>query len=643
MPKRELSTIQIAAHLAQDYIEGNIADDREYAEEAEGAGNIFENLQQNLIDRRYEVDHADEDDPEAQEKNQELSDILFQMSDSIGRAVRSAKKLARSANTEVSKYTITDGKGNVTEVEKGYNYGAIGTAQKELHETAEELKDFRRGLNALKEKYPEELEKPYMQEFMAGYSEEKLENGSKVLKNCGETKTAYDWIEESKAKLHSNDFIDELDAGLYIARIVAARQLSGASRKNTNSLRQTSLTEGELDARAYELLENPAFSTYLHSIGVKEIPFYGEDESRREFAFESSEKEKPYLKFFGSRSHGGALEENFSKYLNKRQDASELPEEIFGKYVEKTEEPFQTYREYIESKTQEPIALDLVDEGFKKYDQPFSMHDAARMAAAYQLSIAEKEAEKGKNAGATFKEKRLENLANKLEKTPEFKLMMRNPNAVLALKSGKPEAFYGRFNQYKRKFRPISETATVTVDGFSAEDRKAEVSRKKLQHEAMKKLYRKLLGPSEDSRKQQEFVESGSLKYQAMVKAVGDMVNKAPEKVTDEDRMKVFAATVNYQEGREKKRFWESGQERFDLSLQIGKAATAGTFAADEFQKQVDHINELRGEPGFLQKDTRIRVEDIRDVVAEEKILTGKQLAKEAPEAGTEQIIAPNM
>ena len=81
MPKRELSTIQIAAHLAQDYIEGNIADDREYAEEAEGAGNIFENLQQNLIDRRYEVDHADEDDPEAQEKNQELSDILFVTSD----------------------------------------------------------------------------------------------------------------------------------------------------------------------------------------------------------------------------------------------------------------------------------------------------------------------------------------------------------------------------------------------------------------------------------------------------------------------------------------------------------------------------------------------------------------------------------
>ena len=634
MPKRIPSTIQIAAHLAEDYIEGNLLGGREFPEEEEaGEGNIFETLQSGLSDRTDELKYADAADEEQAEKNKRLKDILSDMQDALDRAVSSSQKLARTANTTTSRIFIKDSQGNVTEHVSGNNHGEFEAAERDLKETAAELKDFRRGLDQLQREFPEEMEQPYMQQFMGKFTAEQLENGNKVLKNCGQTKSALEWIEDSKKKLHSKDFLDELDAGMHIARIIAARQLSGAEGKNTDTLETTMLTEGELDARAYELLETPAFSTYLQSIGVSEVPVYGEDESRQEFAVEHLSDDKPYLKLFGSRTRGGALEADLKKYLNKRPDAEELPEEIFGSYIEKTEEAYLSYRDYINSNSMPDdfIVIDMEQNIVK--ERPFTMHDAARMAAAYQLSIEE---EKSPFKRGTFKEKRLENLAKKIEKTPEFRLALRDPNLVTRLKYGNCREFYDGFSEYQKKFRPIRDEVQISAEGENGAVKEGHVKSAELTHEAMKSLYRKLLGPSEDSREQQKYVESGSKKYQAMVKAVKAFVEKQPEDITEEDRLKVFAATVHYQEGREKKRFWQSGQDRFDLSLQIGKAAVAGTFAENEFKKQIDYINELRGEPGFLQSDTRIQPESVKDAFAEAKKQAADRIEENAPEAAEE-------
>ncbi len=654
MPKLP-STIQIAGHLAQEYIDHKIRETREGDEIEElNEENSFETLYRNLGNRsrelKYEIDtgteYAEEDDPgqeapegkepkklseEEIEKRKELQEILDELRDETDRTLRNLRPLAMSAHTGKSRVTVVDQRGNRQVMEYGMNHGEYEPAQKALHETANDLKPVKKALDRLQHDFPEELEKPYMKDFIEGLNAQKVENGRGILKNCGATKTAYEWIEQSKEKLNSKDFLDELDAAKHIARIVAARQLTNARAKETDSLKRHSFSEGELDARAYQLLEDPSFATYLMTIGVSEVADYGIDDTRNEFAFNNQPgNDKPYLKFFGSNDHGGKLEADMMKYYSKRADAAELDQGLFGRYLRAPEqEKYSTYQEYIVQNSRVDGLQNLEIGAKDPEEKEFDLHDAARMAAAYKLS---------QSAHKTFSERRLENQAKNFEKDPAFRLICRDESAMHQLKNGKPADFFDTFNGYKNRFVPPEENVSLKVTEGDVTIKEYAVSANEMSQEAMKKLYRKLLGPSDNYKEQEEYVKKGSKKYQQMVAAVKNFVEKSPENLTAEDRLKVFAATVHYQEGREKRRFWLSGRDRFDLSMEIAKTAVSGTRAQNEFDKQVDHVNELRGEPGFLQSDTRMRKESVRDYVEEEKNETLRKRSQEDSEEITNKL-----
>ena len=306
-------------------------------------------------------------------------------------------------------------------------------AQKTMNNIAMNIKivdEQMKSLSALNEKikknprkYRDALDDEPFTYALGGYNRFKKVNTGEaeieVMTAIGTKKTAARWIEEIQTRIKNGADITIDD----ITQIIAARQLANTVPGSSTRLEKTILTEGQLKARAKELLDNEAFRDYLTGILDKsqdELDFVG---------YNNFSIPREYL----TDGHGGELEINLAKTVKAREDISRLPSNLFCIYQKMAKFSNDSYQDFID-KNKKDYTL-----GGKKKITPQSesvaLH-AANMLAAYKLK---KEAKVNASRFAAT--------ARDISMSPEFRFMRRHyPESMNLLAKGDFKAFFDELN-----------------------------------------------------------------------------------------------------------------------------------------------------------------------------------------------------
>ena len=282
----------------------------------------------------------------------------------------------------------------------------LGKKQKKLANTVAGLASTHREVQESLDN-PEDVDHETMQECFNGYDLKSFlqiepTKAPGILKASGETKSAYKWIESAYKGMDSPVNVSEER----VARILAARQLGNAVYDHPENIKNTMISEAELNNHAQKLMRSPEFQEYFKTIG--DLDF------------------KKTIKH----GHGGYLEKTFEDFLKAQNIKEPLEFDAHGRYQKamqadpgrrdiSTLYDYRNYEDYFEKSKGKVITSKEVH--------------AARMAAADHL--------KRKNPEAPFSKRELDAQARKFMKDPSFKMLMAMPGTADRLVSGDAPGF----------------------------------------------------------------------------------------------------------------------------------------------------------------------------------------------------------
>ena len=197
-----------------------------------------------------------------------------------------------------------------------------------ISQTASTIREFEQKYSEYMEKYPEEQDKPFHETFKDLWARP-ADKGNEFLNTYGPTKTATQWIDEAKAELANNTY----EPARYLARIIAARQLANAERGHRRNIDRTQLTEGQLENRTRQLLEDPTFRAFLKANAIPStvIDPNVPEELPSNWQTLDADKKNHYLGLL-SQGHGGAFEDELDEFVKQQKDFQDLDTELFGRY-----------------------------------------------------------------------------------------------------------------------------------------------------------------------------------------------------------------------------------------------------------------------------------------------------------------------
>ncbi|MBO4886760.1 MAG: hypothetical protein J5589_00405 [Firmicutes bacterium] len=209
-------------------------------------------------------------------------------------------------------------------------YNDNNTAYKGINEVADNIRDFEQMYNDYLQSYPEEQDDPSFEQFRDLWSRP-ADQGQEVLDSHDPSKTATQWIDEAKAELKDNTY----EPDRYLARIIAARQLANAQRGRRANIDNTQITEGQLESRTRQLLEDRTFRAFLKA---NALPNYLVDPLVQEAAADDAmiQEENAKNRYISllDQGHGGAFEDKLDEFVKQQADHQNLDQALYGRYQE---------------------------------------------------------------------------------------------------------------------------------------------------------------------------------------------------------------------------------------------------------------------------------------------------------------------
>ncbi|MBR6897118.1 MAG: hypothetical protein IKN24_03000 [Lachnospiraceae bacterium] len=627
MPRKP-SSILLAANVIKNVQENGV--DPESLFDGNGAEEEFDHpmyrFYQDIEDRQREIKEKLNTEELSEEETERLSNItgaLDYLKDSI-------------------KSTFTNTKDFIRDY---YNQDNPGMNLDNLKEASDSASAFIRDLEEIKKDFPEEAEQEYFKSFDKDFTPDKYSDNTiksnnrdpnykyaDIIEASGEKKSAAKWIEEAREKLKKDGYESDLDAPRQFARIIAARQLGNAVRGKKQNIVNNMITEGQLEERAAELMEDQCFQDFMKSMDVPEVREFGAD--RGEFDDKGPDDmvairnvnfdDRKYLKFLAG--HCGALEDKLGEHVAGRVDSDELVDNgdgLYGRYAGtvKEQNKYATYSQYIADNLYPSI-----DTRIRYEKDVVPKEKSVKLYAAFELGAKSRKVEEnGKEVrrGYKFNAAALEARTQQLLKDPLMMIMIKDPKYKQMLDDG-------QFHKFKAASVDVMKQFTPAKDNYTNLAKNVSVSESKVGMEALKILYEKLLGPNpNDPKKYKKYLAGRSPEYRRMVNAVGSLINKG-DSATQLDRVKTLGTVLKYQEGKEQIRTFKGGRERFDLSMQVGLAVTRGTPAAKIFDAHIDDINEMRGPKAQDNPEYRVDKYELSDVFNRAKDNLKAELAPEA-------------
>ena len=203
-----------------------------------------------------------------------------------------------------------------------------------IKNTADTIRSFENTYEWYIRKFPEEQDEDYHKSYRQTW-ELPTNQADALLAGSGETKTATAWIDQAKAELNNDSYEPEY----HLARIIAARQLANAERGRRRNIDTAQLTEGQLENRTWQLLEDPTFRSFLKSEYLPRLSvdptrsnINPADENDPVFQLEAQGKAR-YLGLL-SQGHGGAFEDKLDAFIKRQDDHQLLDQGLYGRYQE---------------------------------------------------------------------------------------------------------------------------------------------------------------------------------------------------------------------------------------------------------------------------------------------------------------------
>ena len=257
----------------------------------------------------------------------------------------------------------------------------------------------------------------YLQEvYTPEGEEEKVEfQGAEVLREFIVAPAA-SYIKDIQDKIKGGADMTARD----IATVIAARQIANSVPGSSARLQSTKIDPTTLKERTDALLNSEPFQEFLSD----------REDPRRKGRYNID----PRLLTGG---HGGELEADFAASVRSREDLSELPRELFGRYQVPQEEAYNSYHDFLLFNQN-----DYLENGgkIKSVDKKIAEH-AARMLTAYQMYQKDR----------AYNQRQFDRNTAQVYNSPEFQFMLKHDPAALNLLTT------GRFGDYGEKLNGILE------------------------------------------------------------------------------------------------------------------------------------------------------------------------------------------
>ncbi len=439
-------------------------------------------------------------------------------------------------------------------------------------EVAESIEDMRKALSEIRDLHsslesmvvddvaPEELGKTSDRIVNLFFDHEyEKEAVDKLLETAGPEQTGEAAIAGIKDRLEKPHVLLNLRDEL--TRVIAIRQLTRGG-EGTHGLQENTCTEGQIELRKNQLLADSVYQEFLDHI-----------------AGTSDENIRPLVESITvKKDKGASLDDSLKKYIQARPDYEHLNWDLYAFYQIKS--PYQSYTDYMAQKK-----CDFVQ---KWREDPMNLlapifddriAHAAKMAAAYALGGKEKQ------TNTPFNPNQHRKMAGRFFRDPIFKITVAKEENISAANKGEMQNFFISYGDVKSSFDQID----LTGDRI----------------EALRAAYLELVKAHRGPEASDAYVKSRSAEFQAMAKETKAFLDKwdahtddpaDPKKPlpTATDAARVFSSVLDYQEGKEKVRFFTSGQKRFESSAKIMSALTIGTAAEKFMRDQTAKINKIR-------------------------------------------------
>ncbi len=412
-----------------------------------------------------------------------------------------------------------------------------------------------------------------------------LERGREYSSEIGEKKTAAAWLRESQefiqgkmnADYTSTKYVPEpKQIHKHIARMIAVQELAG---KKGLPLDKVELSAAEANGGAYSLIQSGNLDKKITGDFVRK-GLDITDPSVKEFLQHICKSPKDFYKEYTgekksdlvSDNEGSVVEDNHAEAEDIEEEAGTVRDQKLSDYIAAHQE------DYIAAK-HKPV----LDEMLGIDDQ--ATH-AAKMYGAYQL--------KKDRGDVRITDAEVAEEAAKIQTRPAFRIIAADPKTLNLANMGKGMMMESKLAQAERDF-------AETVD--PEKNMAARMAR-------LRRSYEKLTRAGLGVVKSEKYVKSRSPEFQKMVKGIRAVLNEYDnaQTVSPSTSMKAMANILEYQTGKEQVRFWKSGQERFNLSMEAALSMTEGTAAERFVDTQITKVNKLRSDPArgsdaFMSKE----------------------------------------
>lgn len=219
-------------------------------------------------------------------------------------------------------------KESISRAAENLHFNSPDSAYTQMTDAANELQSFKRMYEEYIRNYPDEQDEPFHAQFRELMARP-ADRGQAFIQNYGERKSASAWIDEAKAELSRGSYEPER----YLARIIAARQLANAVRNRRANIDNTQLTDGQLEARTRQLLEDRTFRSFLRQNYLPNLttdPVLTEESLDNAILMEETGRER-YLQDLGG-GHGGVMEEKLDAFIKQQKDYQWLDQDLYGRY-----------------------------------------------------------------------------------------------------------------------------------------------------------------------------------------------------------------------------------------------------------------------------------------------------------------------
>lgn len=213
------------------------------------------------------------------------------------------------------------------EAAQSLHYNEEQSSYNSIKDMAANIREFEHDYAEYLQLFPEE-QNTAAHEAYQDLRERPAPLGDALLDAHGQRKSAAAWIEESKAELASHSY----EPDVHLARIIAARQLANANRGRRGNIDNTQLTDGQIENRARQLLEDSTFQAFLHQGGYQ--PAYQDDDLNNAILNTAEKEERAYNKYMSllSQGHGGAFEDKLQDFIAAQPNRQNLDQNLYGRY-----------------------------------------------------------------------------------------------------------------------------------------------------------------------------------------------------------------------------------------------------------------------------------------------------------------------